>query len=224
MKINLLILVLSISLTELSFSQSLTPLKLSDLKNNSNSFPVKITGSSDYKKELSDQIFITYNYIQNLGRFKDYYKDGTGFTINYGKYFPNSWLAVARTGYFKQNLREGVDSGGYKNFGVLPFHVGGRFYVYKNVFMPYFSFMNGINIISASDFVGNDSPGDKTEIRYAFQVGFGFDVKFTKNFGINASINYNNSFWEDYDIYDQQNSEMMTGFEYVGGLTYNFNK
>ncbi len=64
----------------------------------------------------------------------------------------------------------------------------------------------------------------ETMIRYAFQVGFGIDVKFVKNFGINMNINFNNSFYEDYDVYDQQNSKMMTGFEYSGGLIYNFGR
>ena len=95
--------------------------------------------------------------------------------------------------------------------------------------MPYFSFMNGINLVSANNFLGKDSTGnaareDQSLIRYAFQVGFGFDVKFARNFAINASINYNNSFYEDYDLYYQQDSKMMTGFEYVGGISYNFGK
>ncbi len=226
MKIILLIIILCFSITGLSHSQTLSPLKLSD--NNKESLepvnPVKKAGISDYKKQLSDQIFVTYNYIQNLGNFKNYYSDGQGFMLNYGKQFPDSWLLVVRSGYFKQNFKVGVDSGGFNNFNYIPLHFGGRFYVYKNVFMPYFSFMNGINIISASEFVGDPNHADESTVKYAYQVGFGFDVKFTKNFGINASINYNNSFWEDSDPGIGQEGKMMTGFEYVGGLVYNFSR
>ncbi len=215
MKIILLLFIFAI--TGLSYSQSFSP-KSSAEKN-----------APDYLKQLDNQAFVTYNYIRNLGNFGDLYKDGSGFTVNYGKYFPNSWLAVFQLGYIKQNVRGGVDSGAYSDFKVYPIHVGGRFYVYKNVFMPYFSFMNGINLVSTSGFLGKDSLGnaaqpDQSLIRYAFQVGFGFDVKFARNFGINASINYNNSFYEDFDLYYDQNSKMMTGFEYIGGLTYNFGK
>ncbi|MEZ4691059.1 MAG: hypothetical protein R3A12_13185 [Ignavibacteria bacterium] len=143
MKIILLIIVFCFSITGLSLSQSLTPLKLSDIKKESLEIvnPVIKAGSSDYKKELSDQIFVKYSYIQNLGNFKDYYSDGQGFMLNYGKYFPNSWLAVVRSGYFKQNFKVDVDSGGFNNFNYIPIHFGGRFYVYKNVFMPYFFFL-----------------------------------------------------------------------------------
>ncbi|HMQ67742.1 MAG TPA: hypothetical protein PKA90_02355 [Ignavibacteria bacterium] len=224
MKIILLIIVFCLSITGLSFSQSLSPLKLSDNNKKTIVNPVKEAGSYDYKKQLSDQIFVTYSSIQNLGNFKNYYSNGSGVMINYGMYFPNSWLAVVRTGYFNEPLKVGVDSGGFNNFNYIPIHFGGRFYVYKNVFMPYFSFMNGINIISASDFAGDSNHDDETTVKYAFQVGFGFDVKFTKNFGINASINFNNSFWEDADPGIGQEGKMMTGFEYSGGLVYNFNR
>lgn len=214
------------SVTGLSLSQTLSPLKLSDNYKGSKEIlnPVYKAGTSDYKKELSDQIFVTYSYIQNLGNFKNYYSNGSGIMLNYGKYFPNSWLLVVRSGYFNQPLKVGVDSGGFNNFNYIPLHFGGRFYVYKNVFMPYFSFMNGINIISATEFVGDVNHDDETTVKYAFQVGFGFDVKFTRNFGITASINFNNSFWEDADPGIGQAGKMMTGFEYLGGLVYNFSR
>lgn len=217
MKIIFLILVLAVS--GISFSQSLQPNKLSEPKKN-------------YRNQLDDQIFVTYNYIRNLGNFGDAYDYGSGATLNYAKHFPNSWLVVGSVGYIKQNLRAGVDSGAFNNFNVIPIHIGGRYYLSKKMFMPYFSFMNGINLISTSDYVGNGSNSDsqpaegedQSLIKYAFQVGFGFDVKFAKNFGVNMNINYNNSFYEDYDIYENQNSKMMTGFEYVGGLFYSFGK
>ncbi len=214
MKIFLLILIFAV--TGLSYSQSFVPPKLSDKGLNKS--------SKNYLSQLDNQVFISYSYIHNLGKFGQYYKDGSGVNLNYGKYFPDSWLAILQVGYIKQNLREGIDSGGYKNFNVYPIHVGGRFYLYKNIFMPYFSFMNGLNFISATNFVGDGGPGDQMVLRYAFQVGFGFDVKFARNFGINLNIDYNNSFWEDFDLYAQQNSKMMTGFEFVGGISYNFGK
>ncbi|HMS65558.1 MAG TPA: hypothetical protein PKD83_09935 [Ignavibacteria bacterium] len=209
MKIFLLLIIFAISGSV--YSQSLLPNQLTSPKKN-------------YLEQLDNQVFVTYNYIHNLGKFGDDYDYGSGATLNYGKYFANSWLVIARVGYIKQNLRSGVDSGAYKDFNVYPIHVGGRFYLYKKIFMPYFSFMNGINLIGASDFLGNGEVSDQKFIRYAFQVGFGFDVKFAKNFGVNLNINYNNSFYEDYDVYDEQNSKMLTGFEYVGGLFYSFGK
>lgn len=217
MKIFLIILIFSIS--GLGFTQSVQSNKLSEPKKN-------------YLDRLDDQVFVTYNYIRNLGNFGDAYDYGSGATINYAKHFPNSWLVIGSFGYIKQNKRAGVDSGAYNNFNVYPIHVGGRFYLAKKIFMPYFSFMNGINLISTSNYVGNGSHTDshtaegedQSLIKYAYQVGFGFDVKFAKNFGINMNINYNNSFYEDYDVYEEQNSRMMTGFEYVGGLFYSFGK
>ncbi len=94
MKIFLFILIFAAS--GVSYSQNFIPKNLSDIS------------SKDYLKQLDNQIFASYTYIHNLGRFGDYYKDGSGGYINYGKYFPNSWLAVARTGYIKQNLRPGL--------------------------------------------------------------------------------------------------------------------
>ncbi|MEO8210580.1 MAG: hypothetical protein ABI840_08455 [bacterium] len=210
MKIILLIFAFAIS--GLSYSQSLRPNSLADLN------------TKDYLKQLDNQVFVSYSYIRNLGNFGDVYKSGSGITLNYGKYFPNSWLAILRVGIINHELRTGIDSGGYTNFKVYPLHVGGRFYVYKNIVMPYFSFMNGLNLVSTSNFLGDKDVEDQFLVRYAFQVGFGFDVKFARNFGANLNINYNNSFYEDYDIFIQQNSKMMTGFEYGAGLSYDLGK
>jgi hypothetical protein len=210
MKIILLIFIFAFS--GLSYSQNFKP-------NNSNGL-----NNKDYLKKLDNQVFVSYSYIRNLGNFGDLYKSGSGITLNYGKYFPNSWLAVLRLGILNQELRTGIDSGGYTNFKVYPIHVGGRFYVYKNIFMPYFSFMNGLNLVSASNFLGDSSVDDQFLIRYALQVGFGFDVKFARNFGMNLSINYNNSFYQDDDIFTGVSSKMMTGFEYVAGISYDFDK
>ena len=82
--------------------------------------------------------------------------------------------------------------------------------------------MNGINFVSTSNYLGNSAIDDQFLVRYAYQVGFGFDVKFTKNMGMNLNINFNNSFYQDYDIFDDANSQMMTGFEYNFGIMYDF--
>lgn len=210
MKIIILIFIFSIS--GLSYSQTLNINNSTGLNN------------KDYLKQLDNQVFVGYSYIRNLGNFGDTYKYGSGITLNYGKYFPNSWLAIVRVGIINHELRTGIDSGGYTDFKVYPVHIGGRFYVYKNVFMPYFSFMNGLNLVSTSNFLGNTDIEDQFLVRYAFQVGFGFDVKFARNFGVNLNINYNNSFYEDYDLYTNQNSKMMTGFEYGAGVSYDFGR
>lgn len=210
MKILLLILFIAVSGT--GYSQSMKPLSLNKPSN------------SDYLKQLNDQVFISYTYIRNLGNFGDTYKYGSGIYLNYGKYFPDSWLAVGRIGFLSHELRSGVDSGGYTDFKVYPVHIGGRYYVYKNLVMPYFSFMNGLNFISSSNFLGNTGVDDQSIIRYAFQVGFGTDIKIGRNFGINLNINYNNSFYSSSDSELQIPSYMMTGFEYSAGLTYGFGK
>lgn len=214
MKTILLLLILAIS--GLTYSQqSFAPKKLSDINKKN------IDNAGGYTT-LNNQVFVSYSYIRNLGNFGDLYESSNGITLNYGKYFPNNYLLVIRTGYISQKLREGIDSGGYSNFNVYPLHVGGRYYVYKNTIMPYFSFMNGLNFVSTSNFLGNTSVEDQFLIRYAYQVGFGFDVKFAKNFGVNLNINFNNSFYKDFDIFDQSNSQMMTGFEYNFGFMYDF--
>lgn len=210
MKKFLLIIFLAVSAA--GFSQSL------DLKSSTG------INSKDYLRQLNNQVFITYNYIRNLGEFGNTYKYGSGILLNYGKYYPNNWLAVARVGFMSHELRDGVDSGGYSDFKVYPVHIGGRYYVYKNIVMPYFSFMNGLNLISTNNYLGDPAVEGQFLIRYAFQVGFGLDVKFARNFGMNLSMNYNNSFYQAGDSYIGIPSAMMTGFEYAGGFSYDFGK
>ena len=90
MKTILLFLILAIS--GLTYSQqSFAPKKLSDI------------GKRDIDKtggytQLNDQVFVSYSYIRNLGNFGDLYESSNGITLNYGKYFPNNWLVVLRTG------------------------------------------------------------------------------------------------------------------------------
>lgn len=217
MKIILLILTFAVS--GLSYSQSLNSGNSSGLKNKDY---LKQMSNKDYLKQLDNQVFVSYNYIRNLGQFGDKYDYGSGVLLNYGKYFPNSWLAVLRIGYMTHELRAGVDSG-YADFKVYPVHIGGRYYVYKNIVMPYFSFMNGLNLISNNNYLAGGQD-DQFLIRYAFQVGFGFDVKFARNVGVNFNINYNNSFYQNGDSYINQPSAMMTGFEYSGGVSYDFGR
>ncbi|MDQ3020315.1 MAG: hypothetical protein M3R36_07065 [Bacteroidota bacterium] len=212
MKIFLLILIFAVN--GISYSQSLNTKNSSNLNN------------KNYLNQLNSQVFLSYTYIRNLGQFGETYKYGSGIYLNYGKYFPNSWLAIARVGFINQELRSGVDSGGYTDFKIYPVHIGGRFYVYKNVVMPYFSFMNGLNLISTSNYLGDPKVKDQFLVRYAFQVGFGLDVKFAKSFGVNLNINYNNSFYDAGDLYTLEPipSSMMTGFEYSAGISYDITR
>ena len=199
-------LLISISASA-AFTQSLPQVRLAEKE------------KTESGNKLSDQVSVTYNYIHNLGNFGDTYEPGSGVMFNYGFHIPESYLVVLRTGYYTHKLREGADTG-YSSFKVIPLHVGGRYYLYKDVFMPYFSFMNGLNFFMNSESVNGKE--DESLIRYAFQLGFGFDVRFTRNFGINLNINYNNSFYDAGDIYAGQESAMTTGFEYSGGLSYFF--
>ncbi len=210
MKIFLLILIFAVN--SIGYSQSF---------NTKNSTGLN---SKKYLSQLTDQVFLSYTYIRNLGEFGNAYKYGSGIYLNYGKYFPNSWLVVGRVGFINQELREGVDTG-YVDFKIYPVHIGGRYYVYKNIFMPYFSFMNGLNLITNNNHLQGGGE-DQFLVRYAFQVGFGFDVKFARNFGVNFNINYNNSFYDDGELYteDPVPPAMMTGFEYGAGISYDFGK
>ncbi len=217
--IKIIFTVLLLSFSTTVFSQSFRPDEVINLDKKSDS------------KGLYDQVFAGYSFIRNLGNFGDIYESGNSYNVSYGKFFPNSWLAIVKTGYIQQNARENIDSGSFENLNIIPIHVGGRYYFMKDVFMPYVSFMNGLNVISQSNFKeGSSSNSDDSEsskedatiIRYAFQIGFGFDVKIARNFGVNLNIGYNNSFYQDYDIFDQESSKMMTGFEYGANLSYYF--
>ena len=203
-----IILVLTfMAITGLSHSQSLVSGK-------------SATKDNSYLKQLGDQISVNYSYIHNLGQFGKTYESGSGVTLSYAKHIKGSdYLVMLRTGYMSHKLRSDADSG-YADFTAIPIHIGGRYYLYKNIVMPYVSFMNGLNIFMGKNSV--ESRGDETLFRYAFQIGFGLDVKVARNFAVNLNINYNNSFYDDGYNYEEQPSAMSTGFEYSGGVSYIF--
>lgn len=181
-------------------------------------------------KFLSDQIIIQGLYIRTLGNFNQVWSSGTGAYLNYGMYFPDHNTLNFQLGYINYSLRDGLDTEldtleitDTKLF-VIPLLVGGKYFFTDSRFMPYFSFMNGINIINETfgfnvemDDQGNEviyfeDTGDETLIRYAWQVGIGIMVNIVSSLNVDLAIKYNSHFYHT--------ESMNTGFEYGFGLVW----
>jgi len=183
---------------------------------------------------LSDQIIVQGLYIRTLGNFNKVWTSGSGGYVSYGMFFPDHNTLNFQIGYINYSLRDGLDSVldtmGISNteFYVIPIHIGGKYFFTDSRFIPYVSFMNGINIIQETfgfdvvvDEEGNENihfenTGDETLIRYAWQVGVGLMVNIVGSLNIDVAVKYNAHFYHT--------ESMNTGFEYGFGLVWSLNK
>lgn len=157
---------------------------------------------------LKNRILVEGIYKRNLGNFSEVWANATGAYVSYGIAFPDHNLLLLRTGFYSNSLKEGVDYTDASSV-VVPLHIGGRYYFIDDRFMPFFSFMNGLNLV----FENTNLEGvkeDKTLVKYAWEVGFGLSVNVVSNLIFDVTINYNSHFYKA--------EAMMTGFTYNFGL------
>lgn len=175
-------------------------------------------------KFLSDQIIVQGLYIRTLGNFNKVWSSGTGAYVNYGMFFPNHNTLNFQIGYIDYKLQDGLDSLN-ASLNVIPLLIGGKYFFTDARFMPYITFMNGINILSQT--IGfhvdeeenihfDDAAGDERIVRYAFQVGFGIMINIVSSLNVDLAVKYNSHFY--------QHEAMNTGFEYGFGLVWSLNK
>ena len=169
---------------------------------------------SQSQKYLSNRITVEGIYKRNLGNFSEVWSSASDGYIGYGIAFPEHNLLIIRSGVIVNNLKDGVD---YKDASstVIPIHIGGRYYFTDDRFMPFFTFMNGLNIV----FENTNLEGvmeDRTLIKYAWEVGFGASVSVVSNLIFDFSVNYNSHFYTT--------EAMMTGFTYGFGLAWSLSK
>lgn len=171
------------------------------------------TKEKGWKKNLSDIILIEGTYLRNLGEFSQTYNKAFGFYANYGKHFSNKYHLIFKSGYAKFDYRNNAyNDSSHSSFYTVPLQIGGRYYVLKNRVMPYFAFINGINLVF-QDRNLNGSEDKQTLVRYTWQAGFGLVFKIMKQLNFDISLKYNDNFYDP--------DAMMTSFEYTGGLSLN---
>ncbi|MBV6478177.1 MAG: hypothetical protein HGGPFJEG_00925 [Ignavibacteria bacterium] len=170
------------------------------------------SGKSNWKNSLSSMIMVEGSYYRNLSDFGQVYNKSTGIYLNYARRLNNSYQILLKSGYTEYKTRdESIQDS--TSLTSVPIQFGFRYYVLPDRVMPYFSFMNGFNIISQQRELDGD-PNDETLVRYMWQVGFGIAFKIFKEVNLDLCAKYNNNFYHP--------DAMNTSFEYSGGLSYNF--
>lgn len=182
----------------------------------------------DEAEFLSDVITVQGIYIRSLGNFGKVWANATGGYVGYGMFFPNHNMLNFQVGYLKYKLSDDLEND-VADFTVIPLLIGGRYFFIDARFMPYITFMNGINIINQTiefevevDEEGNetihidDSSGDMTLVRYAFQVGFGIMINLVGSLNLDLAVKYNSNFYHT--------EAMNTGFEYGFGFAWALSK
>lgn len=163
--------------------------------------------SDDY---LKNRIMLEGLYIRNLGQFSEVWANAAGGYLGYGIAFPDHNLLMIRTGFISNTLKDGVN---YQDASstIIPLEIGGRYYFVDHRFMPFVQFMNGLNLVFENTNLEGEK-GDKTLVKYAFQVGFGLTVNLMSNLNIDVGVNYQSNFYKT--------EAMNTGFKYVFGIGF----
>jgi hypothetical protein len=159
---------------------------------------------------LKNRIMVEGLYIRNLGNFSEVWENAAGGYIGYGIAFPDHNLLMIRTGYIKNNLKDGVD---YQDASstIIPLEIGGRYYFVDHRFMPFVLFMNGLNIVIENTSLEGEKE-DRTLVKYAFLVGFGLTINLISNLNLDIGVNYQSNFYTT--------EAMNTGFKYVAGIGF----
>jgi len=171
---------------------------------------IAFTGLAQSEKYLKNRILVEGMHIRNLGNFSKVWSNAAGGYIGYSIAFPKHNLLMMRTGLISNSLKDGVKFQDAYSI-IFPLEIGGRYYFTDSRFMPFFQFINGLNIIFENmDLEGEKE--DKTLVKYAWQVGFGITINLRDNLNIDVGANYLTNFY--------LKEAMNTGIKYVIGLGY----
>lgn len=151
--------------------------------------------------------------INSIGHFKDFWEQGSGGYMGYGKVYTNHWGLVFQSGLIRFENNNDQNYSGDPKFIILPLMVGGRYYLNLDRVRPFFLAMNGINIVT-QDYTLEDKKTDKTSLHYNFQVGIGLGIILFSNLEIEVQGKYNSHLLEPHVPYN------ITGMEY--GLALNW--
>lgn len=166
------------------------------------------------KSYLNNRIIFEGVYKRNLGNFSEVWSSAAGGYIGYGIAFPDHNLLILRTGFYSNSLKEGVNYDD-ANSKVIPIHIGGRYYFIDERFMPFVSFMNGLNIVMENTNLEGIKE-EKTLVKYAWEVGLGLSINAVSNLIFDVNVNYSSHFYTT--------EAMMTGFSYGFGLSWALGK
>jgi hypothetical protein len=155
------------------------------------------------------------SYYRNLGEFGEIYNKAGGGYLSYGKHFSNLYHVIFKTGYTSFSFKNKTLGDSAKALGALPLLIGGRYYVLHERIMPYFSFINGFNLVF-QDVNIEGKKDEQTLLRYSWQAGFGVVFKVIKELNVDLNAKYNNNFYHP--------DAMMTSLEYGLGVSYNIMK
>jgi hypothetical protein len=165
---------------------------------------------------LKNRILVEGFYIRNLGNFGNVWTNASGGYIGYSIAFPDHNLLMMRTGFINNKLDDDLKSQeaflySDASLTIIPIEIGGRYYFIDDRFMPFFQFMNGLNLVFENTNLEGENE-DKTMLKYAWQVGFGLTVNVISDLSLDISVNYQSNFY--------QHDAMNTGFEYAFGIGY----
>ena len=167
-------------------------------------------GYAQKGRHLNNRIMVEGFYTRNLGSFGEIWSNSVGGYVGYGLAFPDHNLLIIRTGFISNNLNEEIK---YANASsvIIPLELGGRYYFLFDGIQPFIQFINGLNLIFENTNLEGVA-GNKTFLKYCWQVGLGVTVYLNNQFGIDIGVNYQSNFY--------QTNAMNTGFEYVLGLSF----
>lgn len=160
--------------------------------------------------------------IKNIGEIKNIWETGSAIYLSYENIsISNQFSYMFQAGYmqFKENPNhdfQGEDA----NFDIIPFQVGGRYYILINSIRPFLMAMTGANIISstypilATPYSTESESVSNTEVKLNFQIGLGVAVKLLSSLQIEIIANYNSH------ILDAPTHYNVTGLELGAGLSW----
>lgn len=175
------------------------------------SFPIY---AQDTEAMEPGQKFFTAQYatINTIGHFSDHWKDGSGVYLGYGNTLGH-WTLMFQTGYVSYNVNPEMQYTGEAEFTMFPLWIGGRYYIMTQTFQPFVMGFSGVNIVSEKHNF-NDEPVDHTTSHFAFQIGLGLAVQFSRNMQVELVGKYNSHLFDPGAPYN------VTGLEYGLGLNW----
>ena len=169
--------------------------------------------SSDMGEKCQSYVTIQGFGISALGNFKKDWKEGSGGYVGYGLIYPSQWGLAFQTGYINFRKNPSANLGDDPSFTIIPFMVGGRYYILPDRVRPFLHAMSGINYINQK-FLKSGVGVDESLIKLNFQIGVGFQIGLFSNLAIELAGRYNSHLMDPNTPYNA------TGIEYGVALNW----
>jgi outer membrane protein W len=170
---------------------------------------------SQQSNNLQTFVSLKVRAITPIGVFSEDWETGGTVYLTYGWIYSDEWAVHLQAGYNKYRLKDNSDLKNSPKLTMIPFQVGGRYYILQGTIRPFLAAMTGINFLRYS-YKLELNEVEESKVHLNWQTGLGVAYVLTNNLQIELSAMYNSHLINPSIPYN------LTGYEYGIGINWIF--